>query len=91
MKTKHKKIIRKRFRKELANEELNAEYERLNIPLSNFSFSGRVKSVFRQRNIKTLNDLAGVTLYDLKRTRNAGTVSISEIVATALEFGITIT
>jgi hypothetical protein len=83
--------IRERFKKELADEELTAAYERLNIPVSNLSFSTRAKTVFRGLNVKTLNDLANLTLKDLSWTRNAGPVAINEIVKKALEFGIIIT
>lgn len=83
--------LRERFKKELAVEELTAEYERLNIPVTNLFFSARAKTVFHYSNIKTLNDLADVTLKDLVRARNAGPVTINEIVAKAQEFGITIT
>lgn len=84
-------ILRERFKKELADEELTAEYERLNIPVTNLFFSARAKTVFHYLKIKTLNDLADLTLKDLINARNAGPVTINEIVAKALELGIIIT
>lgn len=84
-------ILRERFKKELTDEELTAEYERLNIPVTNLFFSARAKTVFHNLKIKTLNDLADLTFKNLFSARNAGPVTIKEIVAKALELGIAIT
>ena len=83
-------IFRERFNYEFTDEELTATYHRLNVPVTGFSFSGRAQTIFARSNIKTLNDLAAVTVYELKRTRNAGTKTVEEIVAKAKELGITI-
>ena len=82
--------LRERFKKELANKELTATYHRLKIPVTNFPFSTRAQSIFMTLKINTLNDLAALTLYDLKMTRNAGPVTVEEIVTKALQLGITI-
>ena len=84
-------VLRKRFKHEIADKELTAAYERLNIPITNLFFSARAQTVFYYLNIKTLSDLADLKLSKLFTTRNAGPVTIKEIVAKALEFGITIT
>ena len=83
--------LRERFKIELVDEKLTEQFERLNVPVSNLFFSRRAEGVFRSLNIKTLNGLAGLSLYDLKRTRNAGCATVNEIVRKAREIGISIT
>lgn len=83
--------LRERFKIELADEKLTEKFERLNVPVSNLFFSPRAEGVFRSLNIKTLNDLARLSLDDLKRTRNAGVMTVNEIVKKAREIGILIT
>ena len=76
--------LRERFKYELTNKELTERYHRLNVPVTNFSFSTRAQTVFARSNIKTLIDLAALTLKDLKGRRNAGTSTVNEIVTKAL-------
>ena len=82
--------LRERFKYELTDNELTARYHRLNVPVSNFSFSTRAQTIFRHSKIKTLNDLAAITLKDLKRKRNAGPKTLDEIITKAMELGISI-
>ena len=82
--------LRERFKNELADKDLTARYHRLNVSVTNFSFSTRAQTIFATAEIKTLNDLAAVTLTDLKRKRNAGPKTLDEIIAKASELGITI-
>jgi hypothetical protein len=82
--------LRERFKKELADTELTATYHWLKIPVTNFPFSTRAQSIFLSLKINTLNDLAALSLDDLKMTRNAGPKTVDEIVTKALELGITL-
>jgi len=84
------KILKERFKKELAEDERKAEEERLKIPVINLSLSVRAYNVLGSLNIKTLDDLETLKLRTLSEARNAGPKTINEVVAKALGFGIKI-
>ncbi|MGN6803303.1 MAG: DNA-directed RNA polymerase subunit alpha C-terminal domain-containing protein, partial [Ginsengibacter sp.] len=83
-------ILKEKFKNELTDKELTARYEKLKVPVANLPFSTRARTVFRGLHIETLNDLEHTTLDDLRKVRNAGRVSINEIVTKALGYGIVI-
>jgi hypothetical protein len=82
--------LRNRFRKELADEEAQKEYERLNLPISQVTFSTRARYVFSYHEIKTLNDLRSLSIEEIEICRNTGRKTSVEIETTARDFGIEI-
>jgi regulator of replication initiation timing len=82
--------LRRRFQKELEDEQVQKEWERLDLPISQIEFSSRTRNVLADLGIKTLNDLQSLTIEKIEVCRNAGQRTVSEIEGTAREFGIEI-
>lgn len=73
----------------IAAEENEALPDGLKSDIDNISLSVHTYNVLKRAGVRTLEDLAEMTMEELRAVRNIGKKSLEEVIATAAKYGIT--